>query len=268
MFELTKVIGALIMPLSIFFGVAGAAVALLFTRWWQLGRGAIVAALVLLWVLSWEPTAKYLLEPLEQKYPALLEPREAISQDIDYIVVLGSGHKLDPRLSITSQINSTAAVRLLEGLRIHHQTPHSKLILTGGAVFGDTPNSAVMQQLADAVGLNRPETKFIRFSSPRNTREEAVRVAEFLAEQKAAHVSHGLVLVTEASHMPRAMALFRGTGLDPVAAPTRHRVREAEAGRGFHPGDVRPSASALRMSERAIHEYVGLLWARLQGWTD
>lgn len=263
LFALTKVIGALIMPLSMFFLVALVAGGLLFTRWWRLGRGVLGAALVVLWVLSWEPTARLLLEPLESQYPPLVEPAELSERGPGYIVVLGHGHRLEPGLPITSQINSTAAIRLLEGLRLHRELPQSSLILSGGSVFGATPNSQVMHRLAAAIGA-LPDAATVRFSSPRNTREEAVRVAEFLAgkEQPAGY----LLLVTEASHMPRAVALFRGAGLDPVAAPTLHRVRQHEAGRGFHPGDVRPSADALLMSERAIHEYAGLLWAHLQGW--
>lgn len=257
------------MPLSIFFIVVLAAVALLFSRWWRLGRGVLVAALLALWVLSWEPTARLLLAPLERAYPALVEVRQLPSGEggNGYIVVLGHGHRLDPRLVITSQVSSTAAVRLLEGLRIQRRWPQSQLILSGGAAFGSTPNSAMMYRLAQALGMGRDSLPIVRFESPRNTREEALRVAQFLRDKGESAANANLVLVTEASHMPRAMALFKGVGLDPIAAPTRHRVREHEPGHGLHPGDVRPSANALRMSERAIHEYVGLLWAYLRGWT-
>ncbi|MCG5529757.1 YdcF family protein [Halorhodospira halochloris] len=266
MFELTKIIGALIMPLSMFFVLACGAVLLLFTKWYRLGRGALIATLLAIWVLSWDPTAQRLLAPLERQYPAILEPAETLGEEPGYIVVLGHGHSLDPELPITSQANSTAAVRLLEGLRIHNQLPQSTLILTGGSVFGSTPNSEVMHRLAQSIGIE-PANEVVRFATPRNTREEATRVAEFLTNREAGQPKGRIVVVTEASHMPRAMALFRGAGLDPVAAPTRHRVRADEADRGFHPGDLRPSAHALRKSERAIHEYVGLLWARLRGWS-
>ncbi len=36
------------------------------------------------------------------------------------------------------------------------------------------------------------------------------------------------ILVTSASHMPRAMALFRKHGMEPIAAPTDYMVKERE----------------------------------------
>jgi uncharacterized SAM-binding protein YcdF (DUF218 family) len=73
-----------------------------------------------------------------------------------------------------------------------------------------------------------------------------------------------LVLVTSAVHLPRAMALFRGQGLDPLPAPTQH-----QAAARFRPrlGWLLPTAGRLTMLTSAWHEYLGLTWAWLRGYT-
>ncbi|MBK1727460.1 ElyC/SanA/YdcF family protein [Halorhodospira neutriphila] len=261
MFALTKILGALLMPLSLVLLAALLGAALLFTRRARLGRRVVLGTLAALYLLGLEATAGLLLAPLERQYPALLEPRAQVAAPVSHIVVLGEGHRLDPRLPVTAQLNANAAVRLLEGVRLQRAFPDATLVLGGGAVFGETPNSAVMHRLLRAVGLDPGAV--VRLETPRNTVEEARAVAGRVGGPGAGRV----VLVTEASHMPRAVALFRGQGLDPVPAPTRHRVRGREAGAGPRLRDFLPSAEGLRMSERAFHEYLGLAWAWLRGWT-
>jgi len=68
-----------------------------------------------------------------------------------------------------------------------------------------------------------------------------------------------LVLETSASHMPRAMAYSRRAGLEPVAAPT-HRLSARSTYEEFR--DWLPTATYLRMTERAWYEYLGLLALR------
>ncbi|QIT55876.1 hypothetical protein HC341_12030 [Aquisalimonas sp. 2447] len=62
-----------------------------------------------------------------------------------------------------------------------------------------------------------------------------------------------------------AMALFRAQGLDPVPAPTEYMAPARPPGAGWNVYYLRPSATGLRMTERAFHEYLGLAWGRVQG---
>ena len=259
MFEMTKIAGALLMPLTLVFLAAAGGLALLFTRRWRWGRGLLIGALAALFFFSWTPTARLLIAPLESHYPPLLEPA-ALDEEIGYVVVLGGGHRADPSLPVTAQLNPSATIRMLEGVRIHRALPESTLIFSGGSVFQPVANAEVMRRVAEAVGVDT--SRVVLHDTPRNTVEEARAV------QRRVEAAGGgrVVLVTSASHMPRAVALFRGQGLDPIPAPTQHRVRES-AGEGFLFGGWRPSANALRISELAWHEYLGLAWARLRGWT-
>ena len=63
--------------------------------------------------------------------------------------------------------------------------------------------------------------------------------------------------------MPRAMGLFRKHGMDPIPAPTDYMVKEREG--GLSPGVFFPSAGSLENAERVIHEYLGMVWARIMG---
>jgi len=62
--------------------------------------------------------------------------------------------------------------------------------------------------------------------------------------------------------MPRAMALFKKQGMQPIPAPTNHLVRSSS---WFWIGTLFPSADALLKSQSAFYEYLGLLWAQLRG---
>nr|WP_242463861.1 ElyC/SanA/YdcF family protein [Halorhodospira halophila] len=249
------------MPLSLLVLAGILGVILLLTRYWRWGRGVLIGTVVALYLASWEPTASRLLAPLEQRYPALLDPAGVAETQgpVTDIVVLGHGHRLDPQLPITAQANADGVTRVLEGVRLQRHFPDSTLWLTGGAVRGDTPNSEVLYRLMGEVGLDAGAVE--RLAEPRNTAEEAQAVAERLTDDAGT-----IILVTEASHMPRAMGLFRGQELEPIPAPTRHRVRAHEPDAGTHPGHgVRPSVHALHMTKRAFHEYLGMAWGRMRG---
>jgi uncharacterized SAM-binding protein YcdF (DUF218 family) len=69
-------------------------------------------------------------------------------------------------------------------------------------------------------------------------------------------------LVTSASHMPRAVALFRKAGTNPLPAPTHFLAQES---RGHSPADFFPGTGGLRKAETSIYEYLGMAWAKLRG---
>jgi uncharacterized SAM-binding protein YcdF (DUF218 family) len=58
------------------------------------------------------------------------------------------------------------------------------------------------------------------------------------------------------------MALFRKQGMDPIPAPAG---QTAKARQVLTPDLFFPNSTALERSSRALHEYLGLLWAKLRG---
>ena len=81
-----------------------------------------------------------------------------------------------------------------------------------------------------------------------DTSEEALHVARLMG-------STPFLLVTSAYHMRRAMKLMQRAGAQPIAAPTGYLARNRRLGWDM----VVPSSNALRRTERALHEYQGLL---------
>ena len=83
-----------------------------------------------------------------------------------------------------------------------------------------------------------------------NTAENAVFTVALLQQQQI----DTIILVTAASHMPRAAQSFSRQGVTVIAAPTGF---VGGGGSGFL--DWLPSAGALSMSRNALHEYLGSL---------
>jgi uncharacterized SAM-binding protein YcdF (DUF218 family) len=90
-------------------------------------------------------------------------------------------------------------------------------------------------------------------------------------EARSAAARHGdapLVLVTSAAHMPRAMRLFAGVGLHPVACPTDFLTPRPGAPRRFTPFTLFPNAENVSHGEQVFYEYLGIAWAALRGQTS
>lgn len=217
-------------------------------RRWALGL--TVLATGLLFVLSSGPVTRGLLAPLEGRYPPLLDPSEITTANDAgpvWVVVLGSGHHSDAALPLTSQMSAPALSRLAEGIRLYRAVPRARLLLTGYGGRDPVPNAVMMARMAEALGVPADDIEIA--PEPTITWEEALAARAIVGEAP-------LILVTSASHMPRALALFRAAGLDPVPAPTGHRAAEVQ---------FLPSASNLGLSRVALVEHVAGLAARLRG---
>jgi len=69
--------------------------------------------------------------------------------------------------------------------------------------------------------------------------------------------------VTEALHMPRAMAVFRAAGFDVAPAACGYIA----AGAPSWPGALLPNAFAAVNIQRATHEWLGLGWYWWRGYS-
>jgi len=73
------------------------------------------------------------------------------------------------------------------------------------------------------------------------------------------------ILVTNAAHMRRALALFRHQGCRPVPAPTDYLTPRPGTPVETSLRELLPSSLAVEQSEQLFHETLGLWWARLRG---
>jgi len=243
-FLLKKFVTFFVEPLGLVLTLLAVGLYLLHVRKYRLAKLMLSGSLFLLLLFSYPPFANFLVQNLENQYPKF-----DYKQRVKYIHVLGNGHNTDPSQPISSQISSGGTKRVLEGIIIHKNMPHSKIIFTGYAGDTNTTNAVMNAKLAHALGVDYKE--MIINGKPVDTKEEALFTKSLVGDAP-------FVLVTSATHMPRAVMLFRSLGMKPVPAPTNYYKSEF---RGY----LRvPKPVYFFISSLAMHEYLGILWAKLK----
>jgi uncharacterized SAM-binding protein YcdF (DUF218 family) len=260
MFELKKAITYLLMPLQLSLVLMLAGLAMVwFSRRGRLGKILATTGVLLLLILSHKQVGIALLQPLETHYPAIPElvpgtPMPDALADCRVIVVLGGGHASTPGLSATNRLSTSAASRLIEGVRLAQLLPTTQLILTGpGITKNDLTHGAVLAQAAQSLGVSPARTELL--TSARDTEEEINALRERFGDTPIA-------LVTSAWHMPRTMAYARKAGLNALPCPADFTARANEQ---FHWNDWTCDLTGLERSTKGIYERLGMLWARLRG---
>jgi uncharacterized SAM-binding protein YcdF (DUF218 family) len=244
MHAVKQLVGALATPLGLALAVAllGWLARMLGRR--RLSVALLVSAAVWIYLAATMPVANALLAPLEMRYPPLRTDR---SLHVAYIVVLGSHYAPRDGLPVTATLGPDGLARIVEGVRLARVFPEARLVVSGGAAAGHMPSARGYSMLAGELGI--APVKLVLVEAPRDTGEEAAAIVKLLG-------SSPFLLVTSASHMPRAMKLMTMAGARPVAAPTAHR---ADPSLAWSWRSLLPLASALRGTEIALHEYLGLL---------
>lgn len=260
MFVLKKIISQIFSPAPLCLEILLVGLFFLwFTRKQKTGKIIASIGVFIFLVMSYDGIPNVLIKQLESKYPPLCLTGisdTAVSNDISsvkWIVVLGGGHISDPKIPITSQISGATLVRLIEGIRLHKKIPGSKIILSEGKVFDVAAGSEAMAEVAKAIGISQED--LILESESKDTADEARIIKPMIGDDK-------FILVTSAVHMPRSVAMFERLGMYPIPAPTDYLVIESQ---GTSPGDFFPNPGGMRRIETALHEYVGLVWAKLRG---
>jgi uncharacterized SAM-binding protein YcdF (DUF218 family) len=216
------------------------------------GKVLVTLATTLLLLFSSGPFARLLVRPLEAAYPPLLDPEGLDSGSegpVKWVVVLGAGYNPDPDMPATARPTSTSLARLAEGVRIHRRLPASKLlVLVGEGGDGDLRRLTVTE-LAGAFGVGTAD--LVVEEGARDTAEEVRVIAATVRDER-------FVLVTSASHLPRAVRQSHEMGLHAIPAPTDYRAGRREYA-GLH--DL-PSPANLEVSQVGLYEALASL-ARL-----
>lgn len=247
-FWLRKVLAELLQPVPVVLVLAFLG-ALLWARGRRkAGRSVVAAAVALLWVSSCTPLAVTAVASLEDRYPAF--PGDSVTA----VIVLGGGHVSDPDVPPSAVPSGASLYRIVEGVRIAQAQPWAELWFS--AYGGPDPRSHAEVAAELARGLGVDPRRIGADPRPRTTAEEA--------ELHAPRVEgRPFALVTSASHMPRAVALFRAHGLDPVPAPTGHLARSSG---GFDAIEwLIPSVDGLVLASVAWYESIATAWAWLVG---
>jgi len=203
----------------------------------------LLSSLSLFLLFSYPPFANYLVQNLENQYP-----KYDYKQKIKYIHVLGNGHTTDKTQPLSSQMGDASIKRVLEGIIIYRQTANAKLIFTGYKGNTDTSAAEMNSKFAQVLGVNKKD--IIKNGSPKDTKEEAIFAKSIIGDKP-------FVLVTSATHMPRAMILYKSLGMHPIAAPTNFYKTDTTSYLKL------PNIHAFFIAKIAIHEYLGIIWVNL-----
>ncbi|MDU6411989.1 MAG: envelope biogenesis factor ElyC [Yersiniaceae bacterium] len=249
LFDLKKLLGGLMMPLSFLLLMMGVALILLwFTRWQRSGKVLFSLAWLVLLLLSLQPVADRMLRPLENRYPTYQG-----QQPVSYIVVLGGGYTFDPAWAPSSNLIGNSLPRVNEGVRQYRRHPGAKLVFTGAAAPTNPVSSAKTAALV-AESLGVPPEDIMLLDTPRDTQQEAAQVARLVGH-------HPFLLVTSANHLPRALGFFHAQGLTPIPVPANQLAIRSPLNWWEQ---AIPQAMYLSHSERVWYEGLGRAWQWLK----
>jgi uncharacterized SAM-binding protein YcdF (DUF218 family) len=213
-----------------------------------LGLGLAAAALLGLLGLGTGVAAQALIRTLEG--PALADANSAGAQAI---VILAGGRSRGAPEWGGEMVRATTLQRVRYGARLARETGLPILVTGGKPGGGDVAEAELMRDLLrDEFGI---AARWVEAASE-TTYDNARLTAAIL---RPAGVSH-VLLVTSASHMPRAQAVFERHGLRVTPAPTAYLGQAA-----FRPLHLVPNAEGLYVSHVALREWLGIGWYRLLG---
>jgi uncharacterized SAM-binding protein YcdF (DUF218 family) len=183
--------------------------------------------------------------------PAVLRP------PYDVVIVLTG--MVDLALSRRGHLEFTGGVdRILAGIDFVKQGMSKQLLISGGSgrlFASDIKEATLLQTFALQLGLTAEQV--LVETASRNTYENAAYSATMLRAQRLQRA----LLITSAAHMRRAVAAFHKQGIFPDTYPVDFR-----ASIEITPLSFLPSANSLARTTDVIHELVGLIVYRLQGY--
>jgi len=243
LFVLKKIISTLIMPINIVLTLLIFSV-LSFNKHPTKSFKFLVSALLLLLLSSIPAVSDQFMVSIEDNYEAFTRS----SKPVDYIIVLGNWHENNPALPVTTQLSVSSLQRMVEAIRIYQLHPEAKIITSGHHKVDSVSNAQKVKQSLMLLGI--PEQKIITENFPKDTEEEAQLISPRV-------LGSNVVLVTNADHMPRAMKYFQTQGVEPIAAPTGHWVKNINSPKNW--GYYIPSSKKLQQTTIAWYESLGRL---------
>lgn len=216
-------------------------------RFLVVGIGGLLAFAVL-------PLGTWMMRPLEDRF-SMPDP---MPDRVDGIIVLGGAISVDQSVDRNTTALNDAAGRMTAFATLAHRYPHARLVFSGGNAdpfVVKTSEAAIARSFFAGMGL---ETRAILYESEsRNTHENALYSRRLVKPRP----SERWLLVTSAVDLPRAVGCFRGVGWPVIAIPSDYHTLRNRS--GFAPGLVH----GFRAADWAVHEWIGLLYYRVRGWT-
>ena len=243
MYYVNKIVGWCLSPMGLLFlglafgGVLARAERTVCKR---LGRWIVGLTLVLVWILGCGVTTRLVGVALEGEETEVTQ----LTNSCDAVVLLGGGMGAHEKCGRAEMFSG--ADRVWMAARVWRACgAEVKLFCSGGGVELST--------VPLLVDLGVPRETIVCLPQPRNTEEEAKRIASALGLGLGTRPQ--LLLVTSAWHMPRAKMLFERAGFEVVPAPCDYEMHMI-AEQPIEIGDFFPNAEAMTRNAWAVKEWV------------
>lgn len=256
-FPASKLFWLVAQPGNLLAILLGIGAALLWTRWRSAARLVVTAVAIVLGVVTTLPIGEWLLSPLEEH---IARPM-VLPEHADGIVVLGGA--VDARLTETrGELHlRDSGERIVAGLQLARRYPNARILFSGGIpglLAGRSAHQARwLSALLHDAGIS-PD-RVIYEDNSRNTFENAVFGKRAVDPEPA----ETWLLVTSASHMPRALGCFRNVGWAVVPYPVDYQTQPDP---DWTPQDI-SLLNGLALATTAAREWTGLVMYRLSGKT-
>lgn len=212
-----------------------------FMRWAML----FILSVLLLISTGWLP--RFMTGKLESRYAVITQA----DPSVPWIVILSGGQSQVVGMPPNDLLSSASIKRLIEGVRLFRALPQAQLVFAGGKYEEKQAEAVLMAELAHWFSI--PKQNIVLELTSINTADQARELVAIVHKQP-------FYLVTSAIHMPRAMALCRAQGLNPIAAPTDFTFYWTT---GSWVKLMVPNAYNLSYFSIALHEVLGRLWAAM-----
>ena len=248
-FYVSKVLWFFAQPSNAILLLLLAGIVLLWSRWARTGRALVVASGALLFAGGLTPLGHALMLPLEERFA---RANLSSGASLDGIVILGGAQDMTVRTARGVIAVNESAERLIEGVMLARRYPDIKILFTGGS--GDVFEKHLSEAqgaaaLLESLGVARK--RLLLEKEAKNTFQNALYSLRLANPRPGAR----WLLVTSASHMPRAMGCFRKVGFAIEPWPVDYRTRGYQDVWRFFP---KPS-EGLRRVDNAVREWAGLL---------
>lgn len=245
-FWCSKIIWAIIAPDNLLLILLTVAIG-----FFWLGRDSIAKTLLTIlitgmWLLATLPIGHWLLYPLEARFPT----NPILPKKIDGIIMLGGAEKVEASKAWDQVELKEYSERALMFMVMARKYPDAKLLVTAGSgsvVTQELKEADVAKRLFREQGLDVTQMFFEQQS--RNTYDNAV-FSKRLVEPKKSEI---WLLITSASHIPRAVGVFRKIGWSILPCPVDHQTNGNQAVLSF------AFAENLQQFTFAVREWIGLL---------
>jgi uncharacterized SAM-binding protein YcdF (DUF218 family) len=254
-FFFSKVLWTLVQPDSLVVLLLLLVLWLLFRQRYALARRLLLALMIVLITLGLLPLGSWLYKPLEQRFAT----KPTLPANVDGIIVLG-GFVNASNSAYWQQLELTgSAERGIAFAQLAHQYPTARLAMTGGSgvlLEQGSREADFVPELLQALQIDPSRVVLERES--RNTIENASNTKRLLQPQPG----ETWVLITSASHMPRAVGVFCQQGWPVLPWPVDHHSS---------PANSRPQLDLIEHFfdlNSALHEWIGLVAYHLRGATN